>query len=244
MTLCAAFSSRHGTGASTHAAPQGAPQDMTRHSFIAAAAGVLFAVTAPAAQAQVFKCRTPGGGITYAQAPCANAGLQDAGTVKVDAPPPAPLRAAPGPGMPAATGAAPANRPKPPPGVDDPLGDPQRPALCAEQQRSLDTTVADIRRLLAEEQKQTSEFETNERRIAEYNASPSGRKIPAIGGDNRYDIRNREKTEMTAKLGYERIRLQSLVQGAYSLKCGIIGKPLRLEEAERLRYPPTSRVGP
>lgn len=198
------------------------------------------------AQAQVNKCRQPDGRIVYAQAPCEAAGAQPLGELKIVAPPapaPTPLPAqrpgdAPAAPAPAATAAPPRARPAAPPGVDDPLADPTRPRRCAEQQNTIDGSVATLKQLELRQQTEAQHFENMERRIDEFNASPDGRKRGALNVDNRYALRQREKDATIAEIGSERVRLRAHVQEAYRLHCDVLGIKLRLADAERLQSQP------
>ncbi|MBI5259823.1 MAG: hypothetical protein HY855_25205 [Burkholderiales bacterium] len=208
-------------------------------------AALLAAAMWPAlAAAQVHKCQQPDGRIVYSQAPCVAAGGQALGELKI-APPPAPAVPTPtrstlpppaGEQRPAAAPTRP--RPPAPPGVDDPFADPTRPQRCAEQQNTLDASVARIRMLEAEQQAQAAHFEAEERRIDEFHASPDGQKRRAFNIDNRYAIRNQEKAAMTERLGKERVLLSAHVQNANALNCAVLDSKFRLAEALRLQSQP------
>ena len=195
-----------------------------------------------AAHAQVHKCANAQGGTVYSQAPCASAGLRDIATLKVEAPPPDESARARAP-LPAGGGSAPA-APRArvvPPGVDDPLGDPLRPRRCADQQQVIDAGVAAVKQAIAERSKAQLEFDRVESEINQFNASPNGRRTPAIVDPNRYERHRDQDAKALHRVGLQRIYLSEVVQQGYSLKCHVIARPLRLQEAEQLQSRPVER---
>jgi Domain of unknown function (DUF4124) len=201
-------------------------------------AGLALVSLAHSAQAQIYKCQSPDGRIAYSQTACENSGARAIGEVKINpAPLPAQKSSQPAPRSSGAAGSSAKARPSPPPGVDDPFGDPSRPLRCADMQNQIDGTVAEIRHLEVEQEAQTQHFANLEQRINEYNASPDGRKHPAMSLDNRYADRDREKTTMIGRIGDERIRLAAQLNEVHRLNCKVLGIKLRLAEAERLRAP-------
>lgn len=188
------------------------------------------------AQAQVYKCASAQGATVYSQTPCASAGLREVSTLKAEAPPADPPTRARSALPPASTTATSGPRPRVvPPGVDDPFGDPDRPRRCEEQQQIIDDAVLETKKAIAERAKAQLEFDNMERQIYQFNATPGGRRTPAIVDPNRYDRHRAEDAEAERRIGYRRIYLRGAVNNAYALSCQVLPKPLRLKEAEELQ---------
>ncbi len=196
---------------------------------------ILTAVTTLAStlvHAQVFKCVMADGSTSYSQTPCSSGVRRNTE-----------LDVFPQPTLPAQTGdssqqsptSSARSRPVAPLGVDDPLADPQRPRLCAERQNEIDAGVADVKRLLLEQEAQALEFEALEKKINAFMAASDGKRHSLINLNNRYAVRDKQKTEMTSRVGGARMRLESSVQDAYRLNCQVLGIKMRLKDAEGLR---------